>query len=133
MARLTRPLSATEVEKARPDVKTKFLFDGGGLYLEITPKGKKLWRFKYRVSGKPKLLSFGSYPDISLAEARKRRQDARNNVANGVDPSEVRKEAKKAQAVEETTFEVVAKEWFAKNEPVWSTSHIRTVNFSGSA
>ena len=51
MARLTRPLSATEVEKARPDVKTKFLFDGGGLYLGITPKGKKLWRFKYRVSG----------------------------------------------------------------------------------
>jgi integrase len=127
MARLTRPLSATEVEKAKPDVKTKFLFDGGGLYLEITPKGKKLWRFKYRVSGKPKLLSFGSYPDISLAEARERRQEARNKVANGADPGEMRKEAKKAQEVEEATFEVVAKEWFAKNEPVWSASHIRTV------
>ena len=62
MARLTRPLSATEVEKAKPDVKTRFLFDGGGLYLEITPKGKKLWRFKYIIFGKPKLLSFGGYP-----------------------------------------------------------------------
>lgn len=127
MSRPTRPLSAIEVDKAKPDIKTKYLFDGDGLYLEITPKGKKLWRFKYRFSGKSKLLSFGNYPDISLLEARNFRQEARNRVANGVDPSDIRKAAKAAQEVVETTFEVVAREWFAKNEPVWSASHIRTV------
>ncbi len=127
MARLTRPLSATEVEKAKPEVKTRFLFDGGGLYLEITPKGKKLWRFKYIIFGKPKLLSFGGYPDISLAEARELRQEARNRVANDIDPGALRKEAKKEQEISETTFEVVAREWFSKNEPIWSASHIRTV------
>lgn len=127
MARLTIPLSATEVEKAKPTDKPKFLFDGGGLYLEITTKGKKLWRFKYRILGKPKLLSFGSYPDISLLEARTKRQEARNRVANGIDPSDLRKASKKEQEAVETTFEIVAKEWFAKNEPIWSASHIRTV------
>lgn len=127
MARQTRPLSATEVDKTKPDVKAKYLFDGDGLYLEVTPKNKKLWRFKYRIFGKAKLLSFGSYPDISLLEARELRQEARNKVAKGIDPSMLRKEAKKEQEATETTFEVVAREWFSRNEPKWSASHIRTV------
>lgn len=127
MARLTIPLSATEVEKTKPTVKPKFLFDGGGLYLEVTTKGRKLWRFKYRISGKAKLISFGSYPDISLLEARSMRQEARNRVANGIDPSDLRKASKKEQEAVETTFEIVAKEWFSKNEPIWSISHKRTV------
>jgi len=127
MSRPTKPLTFIEVDKAKPDTKTKYLFDGDGLYLEVTPKGNKLWRFKYRISGKPKLISFGCYPDISLAEARQCRQEARNKVANGIDPSDLRKEVKAAKVSNELTFEVVAREWFSKNEPVWSASHIRTV------
>jgi len=65
MPRLTRPLTATEVDKTKPGSEPKYLFDGGGLYLEVTAKGKKLWRFKYRMVGKPKLLSFGAYPDVN--------------------------------------------------------------------
>lgn len=83
-------LTDTAVRKAKPTDKTQRLFDGGGLYLEITPAGGKRWRQKYRFTGKEKLLAHGTYPDVSLAEARERRDKARKLLANGVDPGQHR-------------------------------------------
>ncbi len=121
------PLTDIQVNKSRPKDKNFTLFDGGGLFLLITSTGGKLWRFKYRFEGKEKLIALGAYPDISLAEARERRLDARNKVANGIDPSEVRRVQREEEALSQLTFEMVAREWFGKNEPVWSDSHRRTV------
>ena len=84
-------LTDTALRKAKPTEKTQKLFDGGGLFLEITPAGGKRWRQKYRFGGKEKLLAHGVYPDVSLAEARERRDQARKLLANGVDPGEHKK------------------------------------------
>jgi integrase len=137
MAKTTRELTDLEVKNAKPEDKTKYLFDGKGLFLLIAPKklrpdGKaqpasKWWRFKYMFDGKSKTLSFGTYPDISLSEARERRQEARNKLANGVDPGEIRKAQKEEQAADKLTFEIVARDWYAKNERVWSQSHCNTI------
>jgi integrase len=121
------PLTDLQVSKAKPGNKQLTMFDGGGLFLLITPSGGKLWRFKYRFAGKEKLLSLGTYPEISLSDARKRREEARKLLANDVDPSEIRK-AKKAAIVAETEncFEVVAREWHSKFSSTWSPSHAET-------
>jgi len=118
------PLTDTAIRNAKPALKPKKLFDSGGLYLEVAPKGGKWWRLKYRFGGKEKRLSLGVYPDVSLKEARDRRDTARKLLANEIDPSENRK-AKKAATVEgaANSFEVVAREWFAKRSPSWSASH----------
>lgn len=118
------PLTNTAVRNAKPSDKIKKMFDGGGLYLQVTPSGGKWWRLKYRINGKEKLLSLGVYPDVSLKEAREKRDDARKLIANDIDPSEQRK-AKKVSTLEreENSFEVVAREWYAKHSPNWSDSH----------
>lgn len=110
-------LTDTTVRKAKPTDKTQRLFDGGGLYLEITPAGGKRWRQKYRFAGKEKLLAHGTYPDVSLAEARERRDKARKLLANGVDPGQHR-QAEKAAGAERAgnSFEVVAREWLTKRD-----------------
>ena len=118
------PLTDTTLRNAKPAEKAKKLFDGGGLYLEVAPGGGKWWRLKYRFGGKEKRLSLGVYPDVSLKGARERRDEARKLLANGTDPSENRK-ARKAAKVERvaSSFEVVAREWFAKYSPNWSANH----------
>lgn len=111
------PLSDTAIRKAKPADKVQRLFDGGGLYLEITPAGGKLWRQKYRFAGKEKRLAHGTYPDVSLAQARERRDAARKLLAAGVDPGEHRK-AERAAGEERAanSFEVVAREWLSKRD-----------------
>ena len=121
------PLTDIQVKNAKPKAKEYKLSDGGGLHLLITPSGGKLWRFKYRFDGIEKRLTFKTYPEVSLAEARHRRDDARKLIANGVDPASIIKAQKEEKVVAETTFEKVAREWFSKNEPVWSASHCKTV------
>jgi len=118
------PLTNTEIRKAKPARKPVRLFDGGGLYLEISPSGGKLWRWKYRLAGKEKRLSFGMFPVVPLTDARKRREEARELLAGGVDPGEDRK-AKKAEKAERfaNNFEAIGREWFAKNSPNWAPSH----------
>ena len=106
------PLSDAQVSKAKPADKEYKLFDGAGLFLQVTPSGGKLWRFKYRFDGKQKLLALGQYPEIPLVQARKRREEARTLLANALDPSEAKKTAKKAAAQKEaSSFELVAREW----------------------
>jgi len=106
------------------------LFDGSGLYLEVTPRGGKWWRLKYRFGGKEKRISLGVYPDVSLKDARERRDEARKLLANGIDPGENRKAAKASKAERAAnSFETVAREWFAKHSGNWSPHHaLRIMN-----
>ncbi|MGB5851412.1 MAG: integrase arm-type DNA-binding domain-containing protein [Rhodanobacter sp.] len=108
-------LTDTAIRKAKPADKPQRLFDGGGLYLEVSPAGGKLWRWKYRISGKEKRLAIGAYPDTGLADARDKRDAARKLLAAGVDPGEQRK-AEKAAGEERAanSFEVIAREWMAR-------------------
>jgi len=118
------PLTDTQVRNAKPADKPLKLFDGAGLFLLVTPSGGKWWRLKYRFDGKDKLLSLGIYPDVGLKAARERRDEARKLVADGVDPSQARK-AKKAAREDRAanSFEVIAREWYAKHAPGWAASH----------
>jgi hypothetical protein len=92
------PLTDTELKKAKPREKSYKLFDGGGLYIEITPNGSKGWRYKYRINGKEKRISLGVYPEVSLKDARFRHSEQRQLVSQGVDPSEKRKATKLARS-----------------------------------
>lgn len=123
MPRLTLPLTDREISSAKPEEKQYALFDGKGLLLLVMPQGGKLWRFKYSFAGKQKLLSMGSYPEISLADARQRRDEARKQVAHGVDPGAVRHAQKQADTSETETFEVIACEWHTKFSPKLSPGH----------
>jgi len=118
------PLTDTSIRNAKPGAKPIKLFDERGLFLLVTPNGGKWWRFRFMFDGKEKLLSLGVYPDISLKEARERRDEARKLVANGVNPSENRKIQKSARAdLIANSFEVVAREWFAKYSATWAKNH----------
>ena len=128
MARTTKELTATEVDKVKPGTTPKHLFDGKGLFLLVTPKGGKWWRFKYRYANKQKLLSLGTYPEISLAEARQRRNDFRKLLANGVDPHANRKALKSAtDEALANGFEVIAREWHENQKINWSEDHAVTI------
>ncbi|MDZ4202793.1 MAG: integrase arm-type DNA-binding domain-containing protein [Gallionella sp.] len=118
------PLTDTAIKNAKPGAKPIKLSDEKGLFLLLSPVGGKWWRLKYRFGGKEKLLSMGTYPEVSLKEARQRRDDARKLLADGVDPGENRK-AVKASITERAgnSFEVIAREWYAKNSPSWAENH----------
>jgi len=105
-------LTDINIKKAKPGEKARKMFDGGGLYIQIEPTGGKLWRYRYRFEKKEKTLYLGRYPDVSLQEARERHQEARKQLARGIDPA-VAKQAHKAAGAERTanSFEVIAREW----------------------
>lgn len=131
MPKRIAPLVDTRLRNAKPKEKPYKLTDGNGLYLLVTPTGGKLWRFDYSFSAKRKTLSIGSYPEVSLTDARQRRDESRKLLVSGVDPSELKQQQKDQEQEhkdrELLTFRKVAEEWFSKNEPVWSASHIKTV------
>ena len=105
-------LTATAVKQAKPRTKAYSLSDGGWLYLFVKPNGTKAWRFNYRINGKQKTLAIGIYPDISLKAARDKHKEARENLANGIDPSSHKKATKAAnQSKSANSFEAVALEW----------------------
>ena len=118
------PLSNTAIRNAKSGEKTRKIFDGGGLYLELAPSGGKWWRLKYRIEGKEKRLSLGTYPDVSLKDAREQRDEARRLLANKIDPGKLRK-LEKAASAERTanSFEAIACEWYTRHQPNWSVSH----------
>ncbi|MCA7901938.1 integrase arm-type DNA-binding domain-containing protein [Burkholderia cepacia] len=118
------PLTDLSIRNTKPTEKPIKLFDGGGLFLLVTPAGQRYWRLKYRSGGKEKLLALGVYPDVSLSAARKKRDDAREKLATGVDPGEAKKAQKRTQRLNaENSFEAIAREWHAKYAPTWSESH----------
>ena len=109
------PLTETAIRNAKPGTKPYKLADGGGLYLLVNPTGSRLWRLKYRVSGREKVLAIGAYPDVLLAKARERRTEARRQLVEGVDPSAFKKqERQKAKAAVTNTFRSIAEEHLAK-------------------
>jgi integrase len=118
------PLTDVRVRNEKPGAKQVKLFDGDGLFLLVTPAGGKWWRFKYRFGGKEKLLALGTYPEVSLVDAREKRTAARKQVAAGIDPSETKKALKAAkQELAENSFEVVAREWHGRQKATWTPDH----------
>ena len=111
---------------AKPKAKPYKMSDGEGLFLLVTPAGSKYWRLKYFIAGKEKLLALGVYPDVTLADARVRRAEARKVLAAGKDPAEAKKESKRVSTVNNSnTFEIVAREWFEKRKHEWKPSSSR--------
>lgn len=121
-------LTDTAVRSAKPGPKPRKMTDEKGLFLIVTPKGGRWWRLKYRFDGKEKLLSLGTYPDVSLKEAREKRDDARRLLAQGIDPGQNRKDEKTERAERAAnSFEVVAREWHSKQSGAWAAKHGATV------
>lgn len=128
MPKRVLPLSDLKINKAKPQEKEYCLFDGGGLYLAVTPSGGKLWRIKYRFEGKNKLLHLGAYPVITLAEARQKLLDTKRTIASGVDPGAVKKAQKQSRLEKEAnSFEVIAREWHGRFIDQWTEGHAVTI------
>lgn len=111
-------LTDVQIKNAKPAEKPVRLSDGGGLYLEVSPAGGKLWRWKYRFEGKEKRLSLGAYPDVRAPTARQLVGEARELLKAGTDPSAAKREQKeRAKVASETSFEAIARAWYAKTAP----------------
>ncbi|MBB5188922.1 integrase [Zhongshania antarctica] len=118
------PLTDPAVKLAKPKDKPYRLTDGEGMYLEVSPKGGKYWRMKYRFGGKEKRLSIGVYPATSLKKARQLREQARQHLSNGVDPSALKQITKLTNTTAAAnSFKLVALEWFSKQKPIWAENH----------
>ena len=118
------PLTDTLARNAKPAAKTVRMFDRDGLYLEVSPRGGKWWRLKYRFAGREKRVSLGVYPEVNLKKARARTIDARQLLDAGVDPSENRRAAKAAQIEgASNSFEVVTREWIDRQMKSWVKGH----------
>lgn len=121
-------LSDLQIKRAKPKEKPYTLNDGMGLSLLIDTAGSKGWRFRYRFAGKPKMISFGVYGEVSLAEARQKREECRSMLAKGINPSEARKAEKIAlQFAHENSFEAVAREWHSTKTTTWSEGYAKEV------
>lgn len=122
-------LTDTTIKNAKPREKQYKLYDEKGLYVLVRPTGGKLFQQKYRdAAGKEKTLSHGQYPDVSLKEAREKRDEARKQIANGVDPGAHKKALKTARRVSAAnSFEAVAREWYSKQVPTWAPGHAARV------
>lgn len=121
------PLTARKIETTKPGPKTVTLSDGSGLELRISPNGKRGWRLRYtRPNGKRNMMSLGPYPEVTLAEAREKRTDARRLLIEGIDPVEQRKEEKRQHKLASTqTVEAMAREWHDTMRHRWKASSKR--------
>ena len=120
-------LTDVVIKNAKPRAKPYKLGDAGGLFLLVQPSGGKLWRLKYRVDGREKKLGLGTYPDVSLAEARRRRDDARELLAGGKDPSrEKQRDKVRSRLQADNTFTAIASEFCDKRkrdgDKAWSAA-----------
>ena len=118
-------LTNTAIQNAKPSEKSYKIYDTDGLFMQVTPAGGKWWRFKYRFEGKEKLLSLGTYPEVSLKQARDKRDDARKLIANDqIDPSDNRQKIKAEKKLSSAnSFELVAREWWATHMRNKAESH----------
>lgn len=112
-------LTILDIKNAKPQAKNYVLRDERGLYLEVSSNGGKWWRLRYTFNGKENRLSLGTYPDVSLKDARERRDKTKILIAQGINPSDMRKRTKSASANAQT-FEAVAREWAAKFAHTWT-------------
>jgi hypothetical protein len=129
MPKFVLPLTDLKVKSAKPREETYKLSDGGGLYLEIMPVGSKLWRMGYtHANGKKTRLALGAYPVVTLAGAREKRQEAKQQIDAGTDPAQARRAAKQQRNIAAAnTFEVIAREWHANKEDSWKESTSKNV------
>lgn len=118
-------LTDMTVRNAKPQDKAYKLTDSNGLFLFISPAGSKLWRFRYRFENKEQTFSIGPYPEISLSEARSKRNDVRKLLANGINPAQQKRDKKEAKA-SIRTFEAVAREWHKSNRK-WDEDHAKRI------
>ena len=122
------PLTNTQISKCKPDKQPYKLSDSGGMYLLVHPNGSKYWRLKYRLHGKEKTLALGVYPEVSLAQARDARDEAKKKIKSNIDPIIERREAKqKIMTAQENTFAVTAKEWHEQQKDRWTAHHATEV------
>ncbi|MBG6242025.1 MAG: DUF4102 domain-containing protein [Candidatus Symbiopectobacterium sp. Dall1.0] len=115
-------LTVKQIEIAKPKESGYRLADSGGLFLFVTPAGKKVWRLRYRFDGKEKTLVMGEYPDMSLTEARAKAADAKMLVKSGADPVKEKQQRKKKESHSDQ-FGVIFKEWYAHKRQVWSEGY----------
>lgn len=127
MPKRTAPLTDVQIRNIKPRQKEVKLFDGGGLFLLVAPTGGKLWRIKYRFDGKEKKLAFGVYPEVSLVDARQKREKARELIAQGIDPGEARKEQDAATFRKQEIFEAIAREWHGRFSLRWEQRTADTI------
>ncbi len=124
-------LTDTQIRNIKPEARPVKLTDGGGLYLEVTPSGGKHWRYRFRLDGKESLFVIGEYPQVKAADARRRRDDARQLVKQGINPTHQRKIDEITRKYERaTTFEAVAAEWYEAKSGAWSVGyagHVDTI------
>ena len=117
-------LTNLQAKQAAAKEKAYKLSDSKGLYLYITTKGQKYWRLDYRFGGKRKTLALGVYPKVTLADARRQCEDARQHIQNDNDPSDIKRATKIAKTQsQENSFKALAIEWFEQRKPHWSESH----------
>lgn len=118
------PLTDIAIRKTKPTDKPMKLFDSHGLYLLLKPNGARYWRLKYRFAGKEKAMALGVYPEVSLAQARELRDEARSKLKQNLDPVNERKQAKITAFIEATNqFETVALEWLERQKNRWTPKH----------
>jgi integrase len=116
-------LTNVRIKRLKPEKKAYKVFDGRGLYMEISPSGGRLWRLKYRFEGREKRLALGVYPEVTLAEAREKREAARKLLAQGIDPTDAKKAKKAQETAQEETLEVIAREWHQRFYSTWTPGH----------
>ncbi|MCF8104359.1 MAG: tyrosine-type recombinase/integrase [Desulfohalobiaceae bacterium] len=117
-------LNDVKIKALKPGDKPYRVADSEGLYLEVTTTGSKLWRLKYRFGNKQKTLALGKYPEITLAAARDKKIIAKRQLAEGIDPNQVKKHKKAEQS---NTFGIIALEWFGNQKPKWKKGHAQTI------
>lgn len=119
------PLTDVKIRHAKAADKTLKFVDTGGLYLEVKPNGSKLWRYRYRIAGKENLYAIGDYPSVSLSDARKARDDARDLIKQGQHPAHARQNVRSQQInANALTFKAVAEEWIAKKRSRWAPYYL---------
>ena len=117
-------LNARQIDTAKPKEKAYKLADGGGLYLLVKPGGGEYWRLKYRVAGKEKLLALGVYPEVTLADAPAKLEEAKRGISGGIDLMEVKREEKIARETQlNNTFKDIALEWHSSKLKKWSAGY----------
>ncbi len=113
---------------AKPKIKPYKMADGEGLYLEVTPSGTKYWRLKYRIHGREKRISIGAYPAVSIADARKAKDELKKEIKVGIDPVLKRLQAAQTQALtQKLDFKSMAMEWYGKQIPLWNPKHANII------
>ena len=125
------PLSEIKIRKARPQDKSYKLFDEKGLFLLINPNNSKYWRHKYRFAGREQTGSYGVYPEISLSEARAKRDDTRFLLRDGINPGLVKRKARISRLISsDDTFAFYCKDWLKVQKTDWSVKHYEAVEKS---